>query len=115
MSARPVRVRSLAFPVAALLAASALDVLTTRAVFVRGGREFNPFAALLLDRWGFGAVVALRISTAVGVVLICLLLAYLWRRDPRWRGVAYAIAYVGAALACVAPLHNLALLYGVWR
>lgn len=113
MSASPVRARSLALPLALVLAASVLDELTTWAVFARGGHEINPLAALLYDRWGFGAVVALRASTSAAVCLICLLLSRRWRRDPPWSRVAHAIACVGAALCCVGPLHNLALLTGL--
>lgn len=85
--------------------ASAMDVMLTWAVFVLGGREVNPVAAVVFGRAGFGGMIAFKFVIVAVVVMIC---EYLGRTSRRtgWRlsllAVGMSAAPVVWSLALIA-------------
>ena len=77
---------------------SALDILFTWVILVRGGREVNWIAGKVIERFGRGGVVAFKFGIVVFVVIVCELVGRR-RHDLGRRLATWAIILPGAAVA----------------
>lgn len=72
---------------ALLTALFVADIVTTHYVLQHGGYEANKLMRRLIDRWGFGGLVAYK-----GIVLI--FVAYIHAMIPIWLWVVMIAAYI---------------------
>ncbi len=100
--------RAVSFPnlYAWLVLFAALDGMLTWGVLVLGGREVNPVAAAVLDRFGFFGMIGFKFAIITAVILVCEFIA---RHDRR---TAKQLALVGVVLNVLPVAWTLMLLRG---
>jgi len=83
---------------------SAMDVMVTTSILYLGGREVNPIADAVIQRFGTPGMVVYKFIIVAVIVIIC---EFVGRRK---RGAGRVIAYCGVGLTMVPVLLGLSLL-----
>lgn len=86
------------------------DVLTTAVILLAGGIEANPFSAMIMAKWGFGAWVAIKLVLAAAFLAVLPAVRRAEAKDRRQAGI---MAAVFAALMFLVVLNN-SLMIGVY-